>query len=483
MTSLFSRLRSLAFPVITVGMVFSGICGIARAEDTDALIQSGKSIATGADCMACHTVPHKGKPFAGGYGIVSPLGTIYSTNITPSKTHGIGNYTEEDFSRAVRKGIRKDGGHLYPAMPYDAYAEITDTDMHALFTYFMHGVKEVDDEPVDQTALPFPFNMRFSMAFWNLLYATKSPFTPDTTKSEELNRGAYLAGALGHCSSCHTPRGPLMGEVSSGYLAGGPVGPWFAPNITSDPISGIGGWSESELVQYFRTGHTDGKNQAAGGMSEAVQNSLQHLPDSDLRALAVYLKSVPAVRDPQDKQPAHTFGGPISDEASIRGVFPSNSHDSLKTGAELYNGYCASCHQATGEGNEDQTYPSLFHNTATGSSQTANLVSTILYGVEREAGGRDVLMPGFGKQSFVNALNDQQVVDISNYVLSRFGNQEAHVTIGDVVTARAGGPVPLLAQAQPFIIPAMIVGGLVVLLALLAFLTIRRRRTLNANAA
>ncbi|WP_132280642.1 cytochrome c [Neorhizobium sp. JUb45] len=471
---------------MTFAAGFLGVCSSALAQsatpnEMQTLIDRGKIVATGADCMACHTVPHKGKPFAGGYPIVSPLGTIYSTNITPSKTQGIGTYTEEDFSKAVRKGIRKDGGHLYPAMPYDAYAEMTDSDVHALYAYFMKGVAPVDDKPADLTSLPFPFNMRFSMAFWNMLYANKEPFKPDPSKSDELNRGAYVAGALGHCASCHTPRGPLMGEDSSGNLAGGPVGPWHAPNITSDPISGIGDWSNDELVQYFRTGHADGKNQAAGGMAEAVQNSLQYLPDTDLKALAAYLKSVPPIRDPADNQPAHGYGTPHSDEASIRGASPFNAHDSLKTGADLYAGYCASCHQPNGAGSENQAYPSLFHNTATGANQTANLISTILYGVERETGGNEVLMPAFGKQSFVQALTDQQIVDISNYVLEHYGISDAQVTLKDVAVARAGGPIPLLAKAQPFVLPVIVISILLVITATIFLILSKRRKTAAAG--
>ncbi|TWF58397.1 mono/diheme cytochrome c family protein [Neorhizobium alkalisoli] len=471
-------IKTGAFAAIVASGLFalteSSFAQTASAE----LIEKGRMVATGSDCMACHTVPHTGQPFAGGYGIISPLGTIYSTNITPSKTAGIGNYSEADFSRAVRQGIRKDGGHLYPAMPYNAYAEMTDADINALYTYFMNGVKPVDAEPKDYTALPFPFNLRFSMAFWNILYANKTPFKPDPAKSDDLNRGAYIAGALGHCASCHTPRGPLMGADSGANLAGGFVGPWYAPNITSDPVSGIGGWSEDELVQYFRTGHADGKNQAAGGMAEAVQNSLQFLPDSDLLALARYLKTVRAVRDPADKRPAHEFGTTESDEANIRGMFASNEHDSLRNGgAELYSGYCASCHQPNGAGSENQAYPSLFHNTATGASRPANLVAAILYGVERKTGEHDVLMPSFGEKSYVMPLNDQQVADISNYVLTKFGNPEAKVTPADVAVARKGGPVPLLAKAQPFILPAMIIAALVVLiLAGVLFFVTRRER-------
>ncbi|WP_211394276.1 c-type cytochrome [Agrobacterium tumefaciens] len=448
----------------------------AQAQDV-ALVQQGRMVATGADCMACHTAPRGGKPFAGGYAIESPLGAIVSTNITPSKTTGIGTYSEAEFGRAVRNGVRKDGVHLYPAMPYDAYAELTDADISALYAYFMLGVQPVDEATQVQTALPFPFNIRFSMAAWNLIYARKTPFQPNPIKSEEQNRGAYLVGALGHCSSCHTPRGVLMGEDSSAYLAGGFVGPWFAPNITSDPVSGIGGWSTDELVTYFRTGHADGKNQAGGGMAEAVENSLQHLPEADLRALAIYLKSVPAIRDPRETKPAHDFGASVSSEAEIRGIFPSNAHDSLRTGAELYSGNCASCHQPTGAGSENQAYPSLFHNTATGAIEPANLVATVLYGIERNAGGKEVLMPHFGTGSFVGALSDQQVADISNYLLSSYGNPQARVSLADVAVSRAGGPQPLLARMQPYIVPAMISGLVVVFLFFLALVLRMRGRS------
>ncbi|MFK0684518.1 cytochrome c [Ochrobactrum sp. BD67] len=467
------HLRTLLISAVSL-LALSGSAN-AQSPDTNALVQQGKAVATAADCMACHTVPRGGKPFAGGYGIVSPLGTIYSTNITPSKEFGIGTYSEEDFANAVRKGIRKDGGHLYPAMPYDAYGEITDADIHALYAYFMNGVEPVDEPAKAQTQLPFPFNIRISMMAWNLAFANREPFAPDPAKSDEQNRGAYLAGALGHCASCHAPRNILMGQAANAELTGGMVGSWYAPNITSDPISGIGGWTETELMQYFRTGHVEGKAQAAGGMAEAVQNSLQHLPDSDLKSLAVYLKSTSPVRDPQDKAARHAFTGKGSDEAAIRGLFPENSHNSLKTGAELYSGYCASCHQPEAAGSEGQAYPSLFNNTTIGSRNPANLISTILYGVERETGGHEILMPGFGPQSYVNALSDTQIAEIANYVLNRFGNSDVKVSVEDVETARNGGPTPLLAKLQPFILPGL-AGGLVFLSALLGWYFLYRRK-------
>jgi mono/diheme cytochrome c family protein len=318
--------------------------------------------------------------------------------------------------------------------------------------------------------------MRVSMAFWNLLYANTVPFKSDPTASADINRGRYIADALGHCATCHSPRNILMGESQGTYLAGGFVGPWYAPNITSDPISGIGGWSTDELVQYFKTGHVNGKNQAAAGMAEAVENSLQHLPEQVLVSLATYLKSVPAIRDPKDKVATYDVGGPISHESSIRGLYAPNEHDSLRDGEQLYSGNCASCHGTNGAGSENHAYPSLFHNTVTGSSQPANLVAAILYGVDREAGGNHVLMPGFGKNSFVNPLSDQQVVDISNYVLTSFGNREAKVSLADVAAARDGGPTTFLAEIQPYIVTSIWVVVAIILLMLLVLVSIWRQK-------
>lgn len=469
------RISSLIVSAVAILGAFT-VGAQAQTLSDATLVEKGHAIATAADCMACHTVPRNGKPFAGGYPIVSPLGTIYSTNITPSKTSGIGDYSEAEFSRAVRQGIRRDGAHLYPAMPYDSYAGITDEDMQALYAYFMHGVQPVDDAAKARTSLPFPFNLRFSMAFWNLLYAQAAPFTPATGVSEEINRGAYLVNVLGHCTSCHTPRNILMGAIQSQALAGSFVGPWYAPNITSDPISGIGGWTQDELVAYLRTGHAKGKNQAAGGMAEAVQNSLQHLPESDLAAIAAYLRSTAPIRDKSEERAAYDFGSQHSDEDGIRGAYPPTAHDSLTSSKELYSGYCASCHQPNGAGSDDQAYPSLFHNTTTGSIQPANLVAAILYGVDREVDGKQVLMPGFGKQSYVTPLSDQQIADLSNYVLQNFGNPQARVGPDDVAAARAGGPKPILATVQPFILPASIGAAIVIVLIAAAWIFGRRRR-------
>jgi len=461
------------------------VAGVASAQDTvpapavtpvgGVLSQEeqGRRLAVAADCMACHTVPDSGKSFAGGYAINSPFGSIYSTNITPSKTAGIGHYSEAQFAHAVRDGVRADGGYLYPAMPYTSYVHMSDSDVAALYAYFMHSVAPIDT-PAPTTALNFPFNIRLSMAGWNLLFLDNRTTRAAPLPTPELVRGEYLTNTLEHCGACHTPRNPLMAEIKGQALSGGMVGPWYAPNITSDTVSGIGGWSDAELVQYLRTGHAEGKNQAGGGMAEAVQNSLQFLPDTDLQAIAAYLKSTNPVRSEGEVRPAYEFGAAHSGEDQVRGMAPFNAHDSVRTGAQLYSGYCASCHQPGGQGSANQAYPSLFHNTATGMANSANLIAAILYGVDRQEGGHHVLMPRFDEVSYVAQLNDQQIADIANYVLRNFGNPSHEVSAHDVMIARQGGEKPLLAVVQPYIVPAMVVGVLVVL-AVLGW-WVRRRR-------
>jgi fructose 5-dehydrogenase cytochrome subunit len=440
--------------------------------DATALVEKGRYLAVAGDCMACHTAPKGGQPFAGGYGIDSPLGRIYSTNITPSKSAGIGNYSELQFRRALRQGVRADGVHLYPAMPYTSYTLLSDDDVHALYTYFMQGVKPVDTV-APPTTLPFPFNMRASMMGWNLLFLKDQRFVPQSGQTQQITRGDYLTNALAHCSACHTPRNALMAEDNGQRFAGAPLGPWYAPNISSDPVSGIGAWSDAELTQYLRSGHAGGKNQAAAGMAEAVQNSLQFLSEPDVSAIVAYLRSTKPIRAAADIKPAYEYGRPHSEEAALRGLLGPNQNHSLKSGASLYSAYCASCHQATGSGSSNQAYPSLFHNTATGSTNRANLIATMLYGVERKTGDQEVLMPRFDSLSYVNPLTSVQIAAIANYVLEQYGNPGAPVTAEDVDIARAGGPRPLLAQIQPYILPLI---GLVAILFIVALALVGRRK-------
>ncbi|MBM6551843.1 cytochrome c [Marinomonas ostreistagni] len=426
---------------LVLGSMLSPVA-LAVSADQD-LIKRGEYLATAGDCVACHTAEHEGKPFAGGLSIDTPLGHIISSNITPSKD-GIGDYSYEDFDRAVRQGIRADGNNLYPAMPYTAYAKVTDEDMQALYAYFMHGVEPVDGKP-EATELPFPFNIRESMAVWNGLFLDDEPFTPDPDQSDEWNRGAYLAQGLTHCATCHTPRNPLMAEDSGKALAGASLGTWYAPNITSDDNSGIGTWTHDDIVSYLKAGYAPDKSQAAGPMAEAISHSLQHLSDEDLSAIAVWLKTVPAVSDANDTQPSESYGQ-VND--NIDSVFledvPASTAD--MSGAQLYNAACASCHQADGTGNNG--LPSLVNNTVLGRQNTDNVVMAILEGVQYRNHIEE--SHGTNMPAFAHEFNDEQVARVSNYILSEFGREEvADITADEVAVLRSGGPAsPLLPLAR-----------------------------------
>ncbi|MES2361374.1 MAG: c-type cytochrome [Pseudomonadota bacterium] len=456
-------LTHLALPLATLLLALHGPAAAQAAGSADsALVQRGQYLATAGDCVACHTAPG-GKSMAGGLSLPTPLGAIVSTNITPSKTHGIGNYTLVQFTDALRKGVRADGQHLYPAMPYTSYALVTDDDASAMYAWFMQAVAPVDSAP-PATELPFPFNIRLSMAAWNLLFLDSKPFVADAGKSAEWNRGAYLARGLAHCSTCHSPRNLAMAEDLSRALGGGDVGPWHAPNITSDANSGVGGWSEQELVNYMRQGHAANKAQASGPMAEAIDHSLRHLNEADLRAMAVYLKTVPAQRDAADTQPVYSWGKASDDLNSIRGVpLPKDLNE--MTGAQLYDAHCATCHQAKGQGSFDGGLPPLFHNAALGRANTNNLVMVMLEGVHRQLDPPEVRMPGFAR-----VLSDRQIATLGTYLIERYGNPQAKVSVDQVTALRGGG------GSSNLVWMARLGMGVLLILVIAAFVFFKRRK-------
>lgn len=435
-----------------------------------ATVERGHYLATASDCIACHTA-RKGQPMAGGLLLSSPVGDIVSTNITPSKQYGIGNYSERQFADALRKGVRADGAPLYPAMPYTAYAVMNDADVHALYAYFMQGVPAVE-QAAGPTRLPFPMNIRASMKVWNALFLDEAPLKPVPQADPQWLRGRYLAEGAAHCGTCHTPRGLLMQEKKALNMAGSQVGSWYAPNITSHRTAGIGGWSEAELVQYLRTGRVEGKAQAAGSMAEAITYSFSHLHDDDLEAIARYIKDLPPVDAGGDK--AHggsrfEQGKPGNALAGLRGASYADNVRGPHLGAQLYSANCASCHGASGQGSADGYYPSLFHNSA--SVVGSNLLATILFGVDRETKDGHVFMPPFGAQAnAVNHLSDEEVAALANYVQVSYGSGAPTVKAADVAEIRRGGPqshLLLLARL------GMSAGLLAVVLLVLAW---RRRR-------
>jgi mono/diheme cytochrome c family protein len=421
-------LLSLKIAGVMTGVLLS-LPALAQQSDSQSLIEKGQYLAVAGDCAACHT-RSGGEAFAGGLAISTPMGEIFSTNITPSKTAGIGNYTFEEFDRAVRKGVRKDGGNLYPAMPYTSYAKISDDDMKALYAYFMQGVQPVDTRG-PETALPFPFNVRLSMAAWNLLFAGEKPFTEDSTQSPEWNRGAYLAEGLAHCSTCHTPRNPLMAEESGKSLAGASLGTWFAPNITSDPHAGIGSWTQQDLMTYLATGRAGNGSQAGGPMLEAIDKSFSKLSPEDLKAIATYIRSVPAQSINATTEKLKGAAPEISDIPIMNGT--------ASEGTELYASHCSTCHQASGQGGNG--LPALYNNAALRRPVADSAVMAVLEGLTPSKGQA---MPAFSDK-----LDDQQVATLVNYLFKTYGDPEIQTTPDRVKALRQGGePSPLLAIAK-----------------------------------
>lgn len=437
----------------------------------------GAYIATAADCAACHT-DEGGAPFAGGHQIASPMGAITASNITPSVDYGIGAYTLEDFSRALRQGVRRDGAHLYPAMPYPAYAKMSDADIAALYDYFMNDVEAVDAEPA-QTHLPFPFSQRWAMIGWNALFAGGDPLEDDPAQSQAWNRGRYLVEGPAHCGTCHTPRNLFMGSDTSEFLAGGMVGAWSAPNLTPGE-GGLSEWSDADLKSYLKTGVAP-HARASGPMAEAVEYSLQHLEDADIDAMVTYLRALPAqpsaitpAKDSGDQAQADTTPPAVVKPWEQAGGRDAHRLSPEAEGGALYETVCASCHALDGTGSADGTYPALVDNVTLEPSQSANLISTIVHGVSRKTGDHHTLMPGFGPQSAVQRLSDAQIARLATYTANSFGETGHTVSAKQVETIRTGGPVaPLVRLATPQIMIAAALAALLVVL--LALWAIRRR--------
>jgi len=322
--------------------------------------------------------------------------------------------------------------------------------------------------------LPFPFNMRISMAFWNLLFLDNARFAPDATKSALVNRGEYLTIALAHCDTCHTPRNALMAEIGGKAMGGASLSSWYAPNITPDPQSGIGRWSDKDLLTYLKTGDAPGVAQAGGPMAEAVEHSFQYLSDDDLKAIIAYLRQIPALHDAHDRNPRAEYGARIDTDAQLRGT-PVPEH--IASGALLFSGECAACHRPDGKGSVDHYYPQLFHNSALGATNPDNLISTILMGVKRSVDHKNVYMPGFGKGSYVDELSDQQIADVASYVEQKFGNPDVTINAEQVRLIRNGGAKPFIALIGPYVAPGMAGCAGLVFLVLIGLVFVRRKKT------
>lgn len=401
--------------------VLLGSCAVqAQAADDASLIKKGEYLARLGDCMACHTVAGKAD-YAGGLAIESNLGTIYSTNITPDKQHGIGNYSEQQFSDAVRKGVLPDGSRLYPAMPYPDYAKISDEDLHALYVYFMQGVKPDSEQP-PETKLSFPFSQRWGMRFWNWAFTSDKPFQPIGGASAEVNRGAYIVESLGHCGSCHTPRGLGMNEKAldssnDRFLAGGSLNNWEVPSLR-----GVPRWSEQEIVDYLQTGRND-KAAVGGEMTSVVEHSSSHMTDADLQAIAAYLKFLGG------NPPLQAYDVQAQQKTEAKLTAAQN----LSEGERLYLDNCGACHFVTGKG-APGIFPELDQATIVNAQDPSGLIHTILAGAQQpstEKAPSTLAMPPFAYR-----LTDDEVAQLATFIRQGWSNHAPAVTKEQVADVR-----------------------------------------------
>jgi mono/diheme cytochrome c family protein len=298
----------------------AGDKGAPAGPITATLLARGEYLTRAADYAACHSTPN-GKPFAGGLPFKLPFGTIYSTNVTPDRETGIGSWSDDDFVCALHRGIAPGARYLYPAFPYTSFTAMSRDDVLFIKAYLFslspqHVANKADN-------LSFPFNQRWGMAFWNLVFLSDRRFAPDPAQSAAVNRGAYLATALGHCGQCHTPRNLAHALESSRELAGEVLQGRRAYNITADKRSGVGDWSDAQLAGYLSSAHAQDRGSAAGPMAVAVEDSLQYLTSEDISALVAYLRTVaaqtgnygvnsapaPGALQPQDELGRHVFEG------------------------------------------------------------------------------------------------------------------------------------------------------------------------------
>ena len=420
---------SIARIAFAAGGLLAGILallGVANTEDdlsaagspsAGALAERGAYLATAANCVSCHTVDG-GAAYAGGLAFHTPFGVIHSTNITSDRETGIGGWTFEQFARSMRKGVGDGGEHLYPVFPYTSFAKITDEDLRALYAYFQ-SVPAVRSE-ARKNQLRFPYDQRWLLGGWKLLFLDSGAYSPDPEKSPEWNRGAYLVEALAHCAACHTPRNALGAKRAGRALSGGvyidrvPSGDyrdWSAPNLTA-ASTGLRHWSERDIVDYLKMG----KNQYAaafGPMNEVVINSTRHLSDSDLNAIAAYFKDVPPFED------------------AVGATAPA---DKIGRGRTLYNLHCGTCHQPTGLG-APETGARLANSPIVQASDPSTLLNVIIYGPElpnpRPPIGKWKQMP-----SFNDKLKDDEIAALASFLRQEWGHQSGEVSIEAVAAQR-----------------------------------------------
>ncbi len=376
------------------------------------LIERGAYLARIGNCAGCHTA-QGGAAFAGGLGLATPFGTVYSSNLTPDAKHGIGAWTPAEFWRAMHNGRSKDGRLLYPAFPYPNFTQLTRADSDALFAFLRAQAPAQQGNRAH--TLAFPYNSQIALAVWRALYFRPQVFEATADQSAEWNRGAYLVRGLGHCTACHSSRNALGAPTSQFDLEGGliPLQGWYAPSLNATNEAGVAKWEPSEIAQLLKSGST-ARGSALGPMADVVFQSTQHLNDADAAAIASYLKALPEI-------PAKAVEPQAPDA------------NTMLHGGAIYKKHCAECHGAEGKGYAG-IYPALAGNRKVTMASSTNLVHIL------RAGGFAATTPGkprpFGMPPFSQILSDEEIAQVASFVRNSWGNRGGAVTPLDVIHSR-----------------------------------------------
>jgi mono/diheme cytochrome c family protein len=388
-----------------IAVILSVMLGMAFADTTPELVERGRYLAVASDCVSCHTAPN-GSPFAGGRPIETPFGVIYSRNLTPDLETGLGLWSDADFYRALHEGLSKDRSHLYPAFPYTYFTHINWDDAVAIKAYL--DTLAPSRNIILPNRLPWPLNQRALMAVWNALF-----FHKGSTTTPNQDRGAYLVEVLGHCGACHTPKNFLGADKTTAALQGGEIQNWLAPNNTGDKRSGLSKWSESDIVEYLQTGR-NAFAMASGPMAEVVENSTSKLNETDLFAIARYLKLIPAAG--LDDNTAHS------------------DQQQMKVGEAIFVDACAGCHQTSGEALPRAFVP-LKGSAIVQAQSPLNVIRLIIQGAR--ASTTDTRPTPFTMPAFGWKLDDNEIAAVATYVRNAWGNIASPVKPAQVKELRA----------------------------------------------
>ena len=418
--AILSLLRSLARAGAGIALAATSAAAFAQgpASGSATALKQGEYLARAGDCVACHTQPGD-KLFAGGRAMPTPFGTLYSPNITPDDETGIGKWTADEFYRMMHTGRSRDGSLLYPAMPYGAYTKVTRADSDAIFAY-LRSVPPVH-RPNRPHELRFPYNNRELLLGWRTLYFREGEYQADPARSVEWNRGAYLVQGLGHCSMCHTAINALGGSSESKAFEGGliPMQDWYAPSLTSNKEAGLGDWSIGDIADLLQKGVSH-RGAVYGPMAEVVYDSLQYVSDDDVRAMAVYLKSLPQHGAESD----HAASSVSGEEGKLLS----------ELGSKIYDAQCATCHGKRGEGKLPD-FPPLANNQSIQMTSAVNPIRMVLNG--GYAPGTAKNPSPYGMPPFAQSLSDEEVAAVVTFIRTAWGNHGTPVTAKQANALRA----------------------------------------------